>query len=75
MIKNFPPYSPDMNGIEKLWPRVNAGVSVFAPSNLAELKIAAVKAWKAIPQSVIDGICRGQLGVARKVAKGGGLYG
>lgn len=53
-LKNWPPYSPDLNMIEPLWKELNCRIGALCPQSQAELLRAAKKAWKALPQSVIN---------------------
>lgn len=57
-IHDWPPYSPDLNMIEKLWATLHRRVGEKCPTTLEELKRAAREAWDEIPQSVINNHCR-----------------
>ena len=56
-IEDWPPYSPDLNCIELVWPLLNQRVAQLHPVNLDELKTAIVAAWRSISQNEIDNIC------------------
>ena len=69
-----PPYSPDCNKVELLWPHVNREVAKKAPQTLDELKRALKLAWDRLPQELINDICSGYDRVlAQVVAKKGGF--
>lgn len=56
-IEDWPPYSPDLNMIELVWPLLNRRVAEYHPETLEELKPAIVRAWASISQAEIDAIC------------------
>jgi transposase len=72
VMRPWPPYSPDLNMIEFLWPILNARVAALHPRNLAELKVAVKQAWASITQAEINAICRGFKGRCEAVRRAGG---
>ena len=71
-IKRWPPHSPDLNEQEHVWPLLNARVAAYHPTTLAQLKVAARKAWAGISQNEIDKICGGFRGAVDRTRKAGG---
>lgn len=53
-IEDWPPYSPDLNMIEPLWKTLAAEVGKQCPQSQDELVAAAKKAWRELPQHVVD---------------------
>ena len=53
-VSDVPPYSPDLNQVERVWKLLNARVAEKAPTSMAQLKSAARAAWAEIPQKTID---------------------
>jgi len=75
MVKNVPPYSPDLNAIECVWKLLNRKVAEARPTTLADLKRVAVREWNALPQKTLDQVCRGLKGaVERVVREKGGFF-
>lgn len=62
VLDPWPPYSPDLNMIELLWPRLNALVAQRHPNTVVELKQAISESWKSISQDEIDAIAHGFCG-------------
>ncbi len=56
-LDNFPPYSPDLNVIERMWNELHHRVGATCPMTQEELIEAALKAWESIPQSLINKHC------------------
>lgn len=56
-LENWPPYSPDLNVIEELWPIVNIRIGAQHPTTLPELMSAVHFAWDSITQKEIDAFC------------------
>lgn len=50
----WPAGSPDMNMIESMWSILDRRIAKLCPSDEASLREAAIKAWKEIPQDIID---------------------
>ena len=59
VMEVWPPYSPDLNMIELVWPLLNKRVAVRHPNTLDELTAAIKSAWVSITQGEIDAICSG----------------
>jgi hypothetical protein len=67
-MENWPPYSPDLNPIEQMWPVLDAAIARLAPDSHDSLQAAAIQAWAAIPQALIDNTVlsfRGKVGACR----------
>jgi transposase len=58
-VEDFPPYSPDLNMIECVWPLLNMRIAMRKPHDLASLRTAITAAWDSITQAEIDSICSG----------------
>lgn len=58
LMERFPPYSPDLSPVEYCWSLLKRGVAERRPRTQEQLDIAAVAAWDAIPQRVIDRVCK-----------------
>jgi hypothetical protein len=71
-IPDWPPYSPDLNMVERVWPLLNERISEQHPTTLSELKSAIKKAWRSIKQSEIDALCKGFGGKLQEVLANGG---
>lgn len=65
-VENWPPYSPDLNMIESIWPELNRRIGQKCPKSLEELVMAAKEAWDELPQAVINAHC---MRFAKKVAE------
>ena len=58
-LPNWPPYSPDLNMIEKVWKLLHAAIGKRCPETEEELIEAAQEAWeKDITQEVINKCCK-----------------
>lgn len=56
LLKEWPPYSPDLNPIENLWHLLDRRLSELVPRTLPELKRATLEAWEAIPMEHINAL-------------------
>lgn len=72
LMESWPPYSPDLNCSELMWPLLNRRIAAQHPTTLAELIAAARKAWASITQAEIDAICADFPRRLRLVASGDG---
>ncbi len=54
VIKDWPPYSPDINAIEYVWSWMTNYVKGRLPTTQAELKNAIQLAWENCPQTTIQ---------------------
>lgn len=57
-IDDWPPYSPEMNAIERVWKELHERVGKRTPQTQEELVAAAHAAWEELPQGVIDAHCK-----------------
>lgn len=71
-VEDWPPYSPDMNPIEKVWALLNRGISELRPTTLDELIAATKEAWRRIPQAQIDRHCMWYSSRLKEVYKNNG---
>ena len=53
-ITEWPPNSPDMNMIELIWKSFHDAIGRQCPMTVKELKKAAQKAWKELPQKLLN---------------------
>lgn len=56
-LADWPPYSPDLNAIERIWKELNARVGARCPMTTDELVTAAREEWDRMPQALIDKHC------------------
>jgi DDE superfamily endonuclease len=54
----WPPHSPELNGIEKVWSILKRMVAAEGPTTAAELSAACYKCWAEIPQQTLDNIAQ-----------------
>lgn len=57
-MKEWPPYSPDLNAIERIWKELNARVGARCPMTEQELIRYAKEEWEALPQELINRHCK-----------------
>lgn len=72
LMENWPPYSPDLNCSELVWPILNRRIAEQHPQTLDDLILAAQNAWTSITQAEIDEICSDFPRRLRLVASGSG---
>lgn len=53
-LKDFPPYSPDLNMIEPLWKTLAERVGAYCPATVAELSSVAKKVWREMPIQLLN---------------------
>ena len=71
-IPDWPPYSPDLSMVERVWPLLDERVSQLHPTSMRDLMSAISAAWDSIKQSEINATCSGFHGKLKEVrAKGG----
>lgn len=56
-LDEWPPYSPDLNAIERIWKELNARIGARCPMSTEELLSVAREEWEKMPQSLIDKHC------------------
>lgn len=54
LMEDWPPYSPDLNIIEEVWPLLNERISAQKPKTLDDLQRAIVTGWNSISQTTIN---------------------
>lgn len=57
VLRDWPPYSPDLNCIEQIWALLNREIGAQHPSTQQELVAAVRRAWDCVTQEVIDAHC------------------
>jgi transposase len=57
IVDGFPPYSPDLNPIERVWAVMNRRVAELHPTTLEQLTTATVNVWNAMSQGEVDSFC------------------
>lgn len=57
VLEGWPPYSPELNAIERMWHVLQSRVGARCPMTLEELTSAATEEWKKIPMDVINAQC------------------
>ena len=58
VLADWPPYSPDLNAIERIWKELNARVGARCPVKMEKLTRVAQEKWKVLPQVVINAHCQ-----------------
>ena len=71
-IDNWPPYSPDLNMVELVWPLLNTRVSEQHPTGWESLRTSIHSAWDSIKQEEINDLCLGFQSRVHDVLKQGG---
>jgi len=75
LLQDYPPYSPELNPIEKVWSWMEAQVCQMSPKNKEELMNAIDLCWKNLPQKTIKSYISHLDTVCKKIkkAKGGSI--
>lgn len=55
-VLDWPPRSPDLNPIERMWAILGAKLEGCGATSVAEMERAVLRAWASIPQSTIDSV-------------------
>ena len=71
-INDWPPHSPDLNPIEKVWAVMKLRVGRLHVATKGELRSAMQQVWDGLSQAEVDRICWGAWGRAVRVGNGGG---
>lgn len=56
-LEDWPPYSPELNSIERLWKELNVRIGRRCPLTLEELIICAKEEWESLDQALINRHC------------------
>ena len=59
VLDGWPPYSPHLNPIEKLWSMLHRRVAKMRPTTVAEVERCAREVWREISQDTINNLIRG----------------
>lgn len=57
LLEEWPPYSPDLNAIERIWHVLQSRVGARCPMTVEELTTVAIEEWKNIPMNVVNAQC------------------
>lgn len=57
LLEDWPPYSPEMNVIERIWKELKARVGARCPMTPEELIAVTKEEWERLPQDVINRHC------------------
>jgi hypothetical protein len=75
LVEAWPPKSPDLNPIEKLWAIVKKRVATSSMPKTRAALVAAIEAgWAAVPQTVVDKVVRGIANRIEVVRAAGGAF-
>lgn len=71
-VRDWPPYSPDLNSIEYVWKDMKSAVGRECPLDLEELTKSALEKWETMPQKLLNAHCHhfaSQLGLVQEKGK------
>ena len=74
ILEDYPPFSFDLNAIERVWAQLKRLVEGRRPRTASGFKQAIQKAWKVLPQSTIDKIISSIKGNVDEIAENGGEW-
>lgn len=57
-LEDWPPYSPELNAIERIWKELNARIGRRCPLTVEELIVCAQEEWERLDQALINRHCR-----------------
>jgi transposase len=72
LLKGWPPYSPHLNPIEKLWALIHRKVAELQPKTQEEIRTHVEKVWNDLDMSTINNLVAGyERGLLRTVDSNG----
>lgn len=74
ILEEYPPFSFDLNAIERVWAQLKRLVEDRRPRTAAGYKLAIQQAWRDLPQTTIDKIISSIKGNVDKIAENGGEW-
>ncbi len=69
-----PPYSPDLQPIEKVWSWIKLYIEKKQPHNFTTLRDATLEAWSKVPKDLIEGVIQHHIDKLPLVIEENGCY-